>query len=299
MHGRRNGEAFGGLLQSWRKRRRLSQLELASLAGVSTRHLSFLETGRSRPSRELVLHLAGNLDVPLRERNRLLLAAGFAPTYPETSIDAPEMDQVREAVDLLMGLHDPYPALVMNRRFDLVAANRSFAVITEGIEPHLLEPPVNVIRAALHPNGLARRVVNLGEFRDHLLTRLKRDVLLTGDEELGALYEEAAAYPLPAAAAELAVEAPPAVVLPIRLRSGNGELAFFSIVATFGTPIDITVAELAIESFFPADRATESVLRARAAEWQKSTAGVQPLDQPPGGVTGGAQALRRVPPPAR
>jgi transcriptional regulator with XRE-family HTH domain len=263
--GGRNGQALGPLLAGWRKRRGLTQLELASTAGVSTRHLSFLETGRARASRELVLHLAEHLDVPLRERNRLLLAAGFAPTYPETPIDAPEMDTVRDAIDLLMRLHDPFPALVMNQRFELVAANRAFGFLTEGVASHLLGPPVNVMRTALHPEGLAGRVINLAEFRNHLLGRIQRGHLRTGDDDLAALYDELAAYPLPDHAAP--VGPPPAVVFPVRLRHRNAELAFFSIIGTFDTPVDITVAELSIESFFPADRATEAVLRSKARDW--------------------------------
>jgi transcriptional regulator with XRE-family HTH domain len=265
--GGRNGQALGPLLQEWRKRRRLSQLELATEAGVSTRHLSFLETGRSRPSRELLSHLAQSLDLPLRERNRLLLAAGFAPTYPETPIGAPEMDTVREAIELLMRLHDPFPALVWNHRFQLVAANRAFAVLTEGVAPHLLESPVNVMRAVLHPEGMAGRVVNLLEVRAFLLSQIQRKYLLTGDEELSALYDEVAAYPVPSRSAAAGRDRPAAVVLPVRLRHDEGELAFFSITGTFDTPMDVTVAELSIESFFPADRATEALLRARARDW--------------------------------
>jgi transcriptional regulator with XRE-family HTH domain len=263
----RNGQAsLGALLQGWRRRRRLTQLGLATAAGVSTRHLSFLETGRARASRELVLHLAEHLDVPLRERNRLLLAAGFAPTYPETPIDAPEMDSVRDAIDLLMRLHDPFPALVMNQRFELVAANRAFGFLMQGVAPDLLRPPVNLMRAALHPDGLAPRVANLAEFRAHLLGRLQRGHMRTGDDTLAALYDEVAAYPFPDLAAP-AAGPPPTVVFPVRLRHGDTELAFFSIIGTFDTPGDITVAELSIESFFPADRATEAVLRSEARQW--------------------------------
>ena len=277
MTGERNGQGLGPQLQGWRRRRRLTQLELATAAGVSTRHLSFLETGRARPSRELVLHLAEHLDVPLRERNRLLLAAGFAPTYPETPIEAPEMDSVREAIDLLMRLHDPFPALVMNSRFELVAANRAFGFLTQGIAPHLREPPVNLMRTALHPDGLARRVVNQAELRAHLLGRIQRRHLRTGDGHLAALADEVAAYPSPEGAAPgvgayppqtpAGPEPPPAMVFPVRLRHGDAELAFFTITGTFDTPVDITVAELSIESFFPADRATEAVLRSEARSW--------------------------------
>ncbi len=268
MTGGRNGQALGTLLQGWRKRRRLTQLELATAAGVSTRHLSFLETGRARPSRELVLHLAEHLDVPLRERNRLLLAAGFAPTYPETPINAPEMDTVRDAIGLLMRLHDPFPALVTNQGFELVAANRAFAFLTHGVAPSLLVPPVNVMRMALHPEGLARRVINVAEFRAHLLGRIQRRQLRTGAEGLATLYDEVAAYPLPDGVPATGTAPPPTVVFPVRLRHGGNRLAFFTITGTFDTPVDITVAELSIESFFPADRATEAVLRSEARGWE-------------------------------
>ena len=258
----RNGHGLGPLLQGWRKRRGLTQFDLAAAAGVSTRHLSFLETGRARPSRELVLHLAGHLDVPLRERNRLLLAAGFAPTFPETPIDAPEMDGVREAIDLLMELHDPFPALVTNPGFDVVAANHAYRMITEDVAPHLLEAPVNMMRIALHPDGLIARVINRAEFRTHLLGRVHRRHLRTGDGEVAALYDEVAAYPLPGPPPGVEASPPASPVLfPVRIRHRDRELAFFTITGTFDTPIDITVAELSIESFFPADRTTEAVLR--------------------------------------
>jgi hypothetical protein len=177
------------------------------------------------------------------------------------------MDTVRDAIDLLMRLHDPFPALVMNQRFELVAANRAFGFLTEGVAAHLLGPPVNVMRTALHPDGLAGRVINLIEFRNHLLGRIQRGHLRTGDESLAALYDEVAAYPLPEHAASAEAGPPPAVVFPVRLRHGDTELGFFSIIGTFDTPVDITVAELSIESFFPADRATEAVLRSKAREW--------------------------------
>jgi transcriptional regulator with XRE-family HTH domain len=259
-----HGESLGSLLQTWRKRRRLSQLELASVAGVSTRHLSFLETGRSRASRELVQHLAEHLDIPLRERNRLLLAGGFAPTYTETPIDAPEMTVVREALDLLMASHEPYPAVVLNSRFEMVTANQAIGILIEGVAPHLLAPPVNTARVALHPEGLAPRVVNLAEYRAHILDSVQRSALASADPFLTELYEEISAYPAPDGGGHEEPDEAPSVVLPIRLRSDDGELSFFSILATFGTPRDVTVAELAIESFFPADRHTEAVLRKRS-----------------------------------
>ncbi|HEY2833133.1 MAG TPA: helix-turn-helix transcriptional regulator [Sporichthyaceae bacterium] len=266
-HARRPaGSEFGPLLQDWRRRRRLSQLALASTAGVSTRHLSFVETGRAKASREMVLHLAEHLDVPLRERNRLLLAAGFAPTFRESTLNAPGMQTVQHALAQLLRAHEPYPALVMNRHFELVSANRSVAILTEGVAEHLLAPPMNIMRAGLHPEGLARRVINPGEYSRHLLGSLARAMHNAPDDTLTELFREISTYPV---ADEHAADGPTDVVLPMRLRGyrpGDGELALFSTVATFGTPLDITVSELAIESFFPADPHTEAVLRARHAE---------------------------------
>jgi transcriptional regulator with XRE-family HTH domain len=258
----------GPLLQQWRRRRRLSQLQLASDSGVSTRHLSFVETGRARPSRELILHLAEHLDVPLRERNRMLLAAGFAPAYSEERLDAPQMTAVLSSLELVLRGHEPFPALVMNRRFELLAANRAVDVLTDGMAPELLVPPVNVLRAALHPDGLARRVVNLGEYRAHALNTLRRALDAGPDRVLAELHRELSAFEVPAGLEEVPEPPLAALVLPIRLRAagpGATELTFFSTVATFGSPRDITLSELAIETFFPADAATEAALRARAA----------------------------------
>jgi transcriptional regulator with XRE-family HTH domain len=259
---------LGTLLRDWRRRRRLSQLDLALEAGVSARHLSFLETGRSRPSREMVLHLAEQLDVPLRDRNQLLLAAGFAPAHGERGIDAPEPEPVRDAIGLVLEAHEPYPAVVVDRWWNLVAANRGIALFTAGVAPELLEPPVNVLRLALHPRGTAARIADLAGFRAHLLDRLRRHVALTADERLAALYDEVSAYPAPAA--DDAGRGAPAggeIAVPLRLRAPDGgrELRFFSTIATFGTAIDVTVAELAIEAFFPADAETAAALRDGAA----------------------------------
>ncbi|MGH2968860.1 MAG: helix-turn-helix domain-containing protein [Solirubrobacteraceae bacterium] len=251
---------LGTLLRDWRQRRRLSQLDLALEAGVSARHLSFLETGRSKPSREMVLHLAEELDVPLRERNRMLLAAGYAPAYEERPLEAPALEPVREALDQVLAGHEPYPAAVIDRWWNLVAANRSTALFTRDVAPELLEPPANVLRISLHPEGLAPRIANLAEWRAHLLDRLRREVAATADARLAALREEVAAYPSPAAPAP-ELPARGAIAVPLRLRAGDGELTFFSTVATFGTAIDVTVAELSIEAFFPADAATAAALR--------------------------------------
>jgi transcriptional regulator with XRE-family HTH domain len=253
------GLKIGPLLREWRQRRHLSQLDLALDAGVSARHVSFIETGRSRPSPQMVLHLADQLDVPLRDRNQLLLAAGYAPIYRERSLDEPEMEPVRDALERVLSGHEPYPAAVVDRGWNLVAANRSVDLLTAGVAPELLEPPVNVLRASLHPDGMAPRIVNLGEWRHHLLERLGRQVTLTADDSLAALYEELSGYP---GAAE---EPPPGsateIAVPLRLRAGDTELTFFSTVATFGTAIEINLAELSIESFFPADRVTADFLR--------------------------------------
>lgn len=251
---------IGELLREWRERRRLSQLELALRAEISARHLSFVETSRSRPSREMVLHLAEQLDVPLRERNHLLLAAGYAPVYAETALDSPQMSAVRAAVRRVLAGHEPYPAVVVDRRWDLVDANASLALFTDGVAPELLAPPANVLRVSLHPAGLAPRIVNLGEWRAHLLGRLRRQLVLDGDAELARLYEELRAYPCDQPEPEVEVPGPGEIVVPLRIRHGGRELAFLSTVATFGTPRDITVAELAIESFFPADPDTAAVL---------------------------------------
>ncbi len=221
----------GTLLRSWRQRRGLSQLDLALKAGVSARHLSFVETGRSRPSPEMVLHLAEQLDVPLRDSNVLLLAGGYAPAYGERGLEEPEMGPVREALDQLLRGHEPYPAVVVDRHWGLVSANRSLGFLMEGIAPHLLEPPVNVLRAGLHPEGLAPRIVNLDEWRAHVLERLARQAVTSGDPALAALHEELAAYP----GGESAAPHDPAqgeIALSLRLEVGDAELAFISTVTT-------------------------------------------------------------------
>jgi transcriptional regulator with XRE-family HTH domain len=256
----RTAGTFGELLREWRQRRRRSQLELAVEAGVSARHVSFLETGRARPSREMVVHLAEHLGVPLRERNTVLMAAGFAPAYPERSMDEPEMAQVRRAVDLVLKAQEPYPAVAVDRYWNVVLTNAATGLFLEGIGAELLGPPTNAYRVGLHPDGLARRVINFDEYAHHLVARLRHDVSVSFDPGLVALLEEVERYPNVAALAT----PPPSrgsVVLPIRLRHGSGELALFSTITTFGTPIDVTVAELAIESFFPADAHTAEVLR--------------------------------------
>ena len=254
--------SVGQLLRDWRTRRRMSQLDLANLAAISPRHLSFVETGRARPSREMVLHLAEYLDVPLRERNPLLIAAGYAPTYQATDFAAPEMSSVREAVGRLLAAHEPYPAILVDRRWELVAANAAALVLVEGVAPHLLEPPVNVLRTTLHPEGLAPRIVNLPNWVDHVLGNARRQIAITGDEELRALEVELTGYaramgidPAPP------LEAPRAIAVPMRLRTDEGELSFITMIATFGTALDITLTELSIETFLPADASTAALLQ--------------------------------------
>lgn len=251
----------GELLRRWRGRRRLSQLELALESGISARHLSFVENGKSTPSRETVLRLAEELDLPLRERNDLLLAAGYAPVYSETMLDSPEIASVRQAVRQILGGHEPYPAVAVDRGWNLVDANSGVALLTEGVAEELLASPANVLRVSLHPDGMAPKISNLGEWRAHLLGRLRRQVALTADIGLSRLLSELRAYPCDEPEPEVEIPGPGDIVVPLRLRHGGRELAFFSTVTTFGTPLDVTVSELAIESFFPADPETASVLR--------------------------------------
>jgi transcriptional regulator with XRE-family HTH domain len=249
---------IGELLRAWRQRRNLSQLEVALGADVSSRHLSFLETGRARPSREMVIRLAEELEVPLRERNALLLAAGYAPVYDERPLDAPEMAPVRQAIDRFLRAHEPYPAVVVDRYHNLIAANDALDLLLEGIAPELLEPPANAMRVALHPRGMAPRTLNLAEWSAQLLQRLRRETQITGDPELARLYNELAAYPGVEVAARQPDVQPTDIVLPLRLLDldGASELAFFSTLSTFGTAADITLAELAIEAFYPANAHT-------------------------------------------
>jgi transcriptional regulator with XRE-family HTH domain len=253
---------LGELIRDWRQRRHLTQLDLAGLADTSTRHISFIETGRSLPSRAMLMRLADRLDVPLRERNVLMTAAGLAPMYSERRLDDPAMAQAQAAIDLVLAGHEPYPALAVDRHWNLVAANRALAPLLDGAAPALLQPPVNVLRLSLHPDGVAPRIVNLGQWRAHILHRLRHQADATGDAVLAALYDELAAYPAPDDAP--ATTGTPAVVVPLRLRTASGELSFISTTTVFGTPMDITLAEIAIESFFPADAATAEALRTSA-----------------------------------
>ncbi|MER6608794.1 helix-turn-helix transcriptional regulator [Streptomyces sp. NPDC000927] len=281
----------GPLLRRWREQRRISQLELALRADSSSRHISFIETGRSRPSEEMVLRLAEHLDVPVRERNALLVMAGYAPRYAQTAFDDPALAPVREGMERLLQGYDPYPALVVDGVYDVVAANRGVEMLLEGVAGHLLVPPLNAMRLTLHPEGLAPRIRNLREWRADLLAQMRRQIALARSAELRELYEEVAGYPPPeradgpegsvpagkadaaagpAGSADRAVDgaraasASPAFALPLRIEHGGRVLSFISSIATFNTPMDVTVAELAIETFLPADRATADLLRSLA-----------------------------------
>jgi transcriptional regulator with XRE-family HTH domain len=257
----------GALLREWRQRRNLSQLEVAMRSAVSARHLSFIETGRARPSREMVLHLAERLDVPLRERNRLLLAAGFAPVFGERSLDENEMAPVRAALDRFLSAHEPYPAVVVDRHWNIVAENRGVAYVTRGVAPELLAPPANALRIALHPDGMAPRISNLAEWSSYLLTRLRREIELTRDAELGSLYEELVAYPGVVPEHGRANPPPPDQVLVMHeLHLEDTQLALFSTLTTFGTARDLTLAELTIEAFYPANPQTAEALTAAIRE---------------------------------
>jgi transcriptional regulator with XRE-family HTH domain len=266
------GRGVGPLLRTWRERRRISQLELALRAGSSARHISFVETGRSRPSEEMVLRLAGHLDVPVRERNALLLAAGYAPRYPETPLDDPALGAVREGIERLIQGYEPYPAVVVDATYQVVAANRGILMFLDGVADHLLEPPLNAMRLTLHPQGMAPRIRNLREWRGHLLAQMERQIALHRSEALRALYEEVAAYPVPDAARPEATALPegvagevvaqhPYVALPMLIEHDGRTLSFISSISTFNTPMDVTVAELAIETFLPADPATVKYLQ--------------------------------------
>ena len=246
----------GTLLRTWREHRRLSQLELAGDAEISTRHLSFIETSRAKPSRDTLLKLSERLDVPLRERNRLLMAAGFAPVFSQAPLDAPVMSPVRDVLRAI--LQGPFPAVVVDRRWTLVEANASALRLIGDVDPSLRTPPVNTLRLTLHPRGMAPRIVNLAQWRAHLLDRLRREAEFSRDPQLTALLEELRSYPggdeddLETHAGEL--------VIPLRIRDSKHELALLATVATFGTPVDVTVADLMVESFFPADEATAKAL---------------------------------------
>ena len=257
----------GDLLRDWRQRRRVSQLDLALDAEISPKHVSFIESGRAQPSREMILRLAEHLDVPLRERNILLHAGGYAPVFAERSLDDPALASARAAVDLVLKAHEPFPAIAVDRHWSLIAANSAIAFMLEGVDPSLLAPPTNVLRVSLHPSGLGPRIANFVEWRGHVLDRLRRQVDATNDPVLKDLLRELREYPVPGAADETPQPSRDyaGVVVPFELRTPAGRLAFFGTTTVFGTPVDITLSELAVEAFFPADEATARALRTMAA----------------------------------
>ena len=257
-------QGIGGLLREWRERRRVTQLELALETGISARHLSFVETGRSKPGREMLVRVLRWLDVPFREQNRLLLAAGHAPAFPERSLGEPELQPVRDALDVILSGHEPYPAIAVDRVWNVVAFNSPMRALTAmvDVDPALLEPPVNVMRLGLHPRGLAPLYANLGDWHAHWLTRLESQLAATGDPELAALLEEIAGYPVPEPERDPASGLGGSEMLgPVRWHApGGGELSFFGMFATFDTPFEVTTSELALELLFPADRTTAQLL---------------------------------------
>jgi transcriptional regulator with XRE-family HTH domain len=258
----------GVQLRDWRQRRRLSQLTLALKANVSQRHLSFVESGRTSPSRDMVLHLAEELDVPLRERNQLLLAAGYAPSYSQRSLDDPNLDAARHAMELVLKGHEPYPAVAIDRYWTLVATNASVTPFLTDVDSSLLAPPANALRLTLHPAGLAPRIVNFAEWRAHLIDRVRHQLDLTGDEKLAALLDEISAYPAPKRPPRIepvGARALASFIIPMQLETDGGVLSLLSTTTVFGTPVDVTLSELALECFYPADSTTAERLRAIAA----------------------------------
>lgn len=260
IHAMNTRRGFGEQLRDWRQRRHLSQLELAGELQVSTRHLSFVETGRSQPSRAMVLRLVESLDVPLRERNALLIAAGYAPMYASRPFEDPSLGAARKAVDLILSGHEPYPALLVDRHWTLVSANRAAMGFFAGLDAALLVPPVNVLRASLHPHGLAPRIMNLAQWRTHVLSRLARDLELTADATLAQLITEIRGYP----GGEETEPHPEfgGVAVPLQIRSEGGTLSMISTTTVFGTAVEVTLSELMLEAFYPADDFTSQAFRA-------------------------------------
>jgi transcriptional regulator with XRE-family HTH domain len=281
---------FGPLLREWRQRRRVSQLDLACEGNISTRHLSFLETGRAQPSRDMVLHLAEQLAVPLRDRNLLLAAAGYTAEYPQRPLADPALGAARQAMELVIQGHLPYPALAVDRHWTLVAANDAVPPLLAGVADELLRPPVNVLRVSLHPAGLAPRTANLPEWRAHLLDRLRQQVETSGDPVLLALLAELRGYPAPTAPrSHPAARDYAGMVVPFELVTDAGVLAFFSTTTVFGTPVDVTLSELALECFYPADPTTAAILQRAADTRRENTASSR---RPPGSARDSAEGTK-------
>jgi transcriptional regulator with XRE-family HTH domain len=256
----------GDLFREWRQRRGVSQLGLALKADISARHLSFVETGRAQPSREMVLRLAEHLEIPLRQRNSLLLAAGYAPAFPERSLDDPALAGARRAIDRLLAGHEPYPALAVDRHWNAVATNRAVAPLLTGVAPALLQPPVNVMRLALHPDALAPRILNFPEWRSHIFHRLRHQIEVTGDPVLVKLHDELRGYAAPRQRELSLTGGDSTVLVPLRLATSAGTLSLISTTVVFGTPLDVTLSELALETFFPADEGSAALLRQLAGQ---------------------------------
>ena len=252
---------IGEHLREWRQRRRKSQLDLACQAEISTRHLSFVETGRALPSREMILHLAEELEVPMRERNLLLVSAGYAPMFPERKLDDPAMQAARAAIDLLLEGQKPYPAFAIDRHWQIVASNRALQILYEGVAPRLLEPPVNGVRLMLHPDGMAKNIVNLGEWREHMLVRLRQQVEVTADPVLVDLLREVSEYPAPDVHTPARAPSDTPIIMPLKIQTSAGLLSLFTTTMVFGTPVDITLSELAVECCFAADAETDAIVR--------------------------------------
>jgi transcriptional regulator with XRE-family HTH domain len=260
------GAGFGEHLRAWRQRRRLSQLDLAAEADISTRHLSYVETGRANPSREMVLRLTARLEVPLRERNAFLVAAGYAPMYRETRLDEPAMAAAKQAVEMILTGHEPFPAMAIDRHWNLVAANRMLRHLLTDVDASLLQSPVNVLRLSLHPRGLAPKIVNLAQWRAHLFERLSHQIAASAEPALIALLGELRNLPLPVADAEEHLQGEHmGVAMPMKFRSPAGVLSFISTTTIFGSPLDVTLQEIALETFFPSDEFTRQALRSVAA----------------------------------
>ena len=264
---------IGDLLRTWRARRRWTQMEFAAHADISTKHLSFLETGRARPSRDMVLRLSELLDIPLRQRNALLIAAGFAPLFPERSLDDPALALARQAIDAILKGHEPYPAIAIDRHWSLIAANKAVSLLMSDIDATLLTEPINVFRISLHPKGLATRIANFIQWRAHALARLRHEVEVSADDTLAELYREVSDYPVPerdASGVTRDTVYDPAheyesMVVPLNFITPQGTLSFFATTTMFGTPVDITLSEIAIEAMYPANEATAAALRALAS----------------------------------
>lgn len=253
-------QTVGSLLKLWRERRRKSQLDLSLDAEISTRHLSFVETGRAKPSREMILLLAENLEIPLRERNKILIIAGYAPQFSEKNFDDVSLSAARQAIEIILKGHEPFPALAVDRCWNMVAANKTVPFLLEGVSEKLLAPPVNVLRLSLHPEGLAARITNLRQWCAHLLRRLEKQIEDTADSELENLLNELKGYKTSGKNREKNFENEAGIVIPLQLETKFGMLSFISTTTVFGTPVDVTVSEIALETFFPADDSTREII---------------------------------------